>query len=85
METYIQIKLFATLQPFMPPSGEKYPINPGISIRNLLERLNVPQEKAKLILYEDGKPRDSGGNSRVAMKGGVCVEKFLYYERRQSL
>jgi hypothetical protein len=45
----------------------------------------IIQEKAKLILYEDGKPRDSGGNSRVAMKGGVCVEKFLYYERRQSL
>jgi molybdopterin converting factor small subunit len=52
METYIQIKLFATLQPFMPPSGEKYPINPGISIRNLLERLNVPQEKAKLIFID---------------------------------
>ena len=32
MKSHIQIKLFAGLQPFMPPSGEKYPIHPGISI-----------------------------------------------------
>ena len=36
----------------MPPSGEKHPINPGISIRNLLEQLNIPPEKAKLIFID---------------------------------
>ena len=52
MNSHIQIKLFAGLKPFMPTSGEKYPINPGISIRNLLEQLNIPHEKAKLIFID---------------------------------
>jgi molybdopterin converting factor small subunit len=52
MKSHIQIKLFANLQPFTPPSGEKYPINPGTSIRNLLEELNVPVEKARLIFID---------------------------------
>ena len=52
MKSHIEIKLFATLQPFMPPSGEKYQIKPGISIRNLLKQLKVPQEKARLIFID---------------------------------
>ena len=52
MKPHIQIKLFANLQPFMPASGEKYHINPGISILNLLEELNLPQEKARLIFID---------------------------------
>ena len=52
MKSHIQLKLFAGLQAFMPPSGEKYQINPGISIRNLLEELNLPQEKARLIFID---------------------------------
>jgi len=52
MDAHIQIKLFAGLQPFMPPTGEKYPILPGISIRDLLAQLNLPQEKAKLIFID---------------------------------
>lgn len=52
MKPHIQIKLFANLQPFMPASGENYHINPGISIRNLLEELKVPQEKARLIFID---------------------------------
>ena len=52
MKSHIQLKLFANLQTFMPPSGEKYQINPGISIRNLLEDLNLPQEKARLIFID---------------------------------
>ena len=70
MKTHIQIKLFATLQPFAPPLGEKYPIDPGISIRNLLEQLNIPQEKAKLIFIDGIKADLSstlGGGERVGI------------------
>ena len=49
METHIQIKLFASLSQFMPPSSDNYLIETGISIGKLLEQLNIPQEKAKLI------------------------------------
>ena len=49
MTSHIQIKLFASLQEFTPPSSDKYPIDTGLSIQSLLEQLNVPTEKAKLI------------------------------------
>ncbi len=71
MKPHIQIKLFATLQPFMPPSGEKYFINPGTSIRNLLEELNIPREKAKLIFIDGIK-----ANLSSTLDGGERVGIF---------
>ena len=71
MNSHIQIKLFAGLQPFMPPSGEKYPVNPGISIHNLLEQLNIPQEKAKLIFIDGIK-----ANLSSTLDGGERVGIF---------
>lgn len=49
MTSHIQIKLFASLQEFTPPSSDEYPIKAGMSINSLLEQLNIPPEKAKLI------------------------------------
>ena len=49
MTPHIQIKLFASLQEFTPPSSDEYPIDAGLSIQSLLEQLNIPPEKAKLI------------------------------------
>ena len=47
---HIHLKLYATLQMFTPPEGEEeYPIAPGTTIRGLLKKLNVPEEKAKLL------------------------------------
>jgi len=57
MTSQIQIKLFANLQRFTPPSANNYSIEPGISIRNLLEQLGIPEEKAKLI-FVDGVKSD---------------------------
>ena len=71
MNSHIQIKLFAGLQPFMPPSGEKYPINPGISIRIILEQLNIPQEKARLIFIDGIK-----ANLSSTLEGGERVGIF---------
>ena len=71
MKSHIQIKLFATLQLFMPPSGDKYHINPGISIRRLLEQLNLPEEKAKLIFIDGIK-----ANLSSTLNGGERVGIF---------
>ena len=71
MKSHIQIKLFATLQPFTPPSGEKYRIDPGISIRSLLEQLNLPEEKAKLIFIDGIK-----ANLASTLNGGERVGIF---------
>jgi molybdopterin converting factor small subunit len=49
MKATIQIKLFATLREFMPPSSDTFGIEQGISVRELLEQLNLPPDKAKLI------------------------------------
>ena len=50
--THIHVKLFATLQRFKPSSADHYAIEPGISVRKLLEQLNIPEEKAKLIFID---------------------------------
>ena len=71
MNSHIQIKLFANLQAFMPQTGEKYRINPGISISNLLEQLNIPQEKAKLIFIDGIK-----ANLSSTLDGGERVGIF---------
>ena len=49
MKATIQIKLFATLREFMPPSSDIFGIEQGMSISELLEQLNLPPDKAKLI------------------------------------
>ncbi len=52
MESHIQIKLFATLQRFMPASAENYAIETGTTIRTLLQQLDLPENKAKLIFID---------------------------------
>ena len=49
MPTYIDLRLFATLQRFSPPSPKTYAITPGSTVRDVLVQLGVPLEKAKLI------------------------------------
>ena len=49
MPPTIDIRLFAGLQHFNPPSPEAYPIEERMTIRALVNALNIPQEKAKLL------------------------------------
>ncbi len=51
MKSHIQIKLFASLQEFTPPSSDKYPIDEGLTIHSLLEQLNISQEKSQTHFY----------------------------------
>jgi molybdopterin converting factor small subunit len=57
MQPRIQLKLYATLQALLPPEGEDYPISPGMTVQELLSRLDVPMDKAKLI-FIDGRKAD---------------------------
>ncbi len=54
MESTIQIKLFATLTKHLPDNADAHPIEPGATVRPILEKLGVPLEQAKLI-FIDGK------------------------------
>lgn len=71
MQTHISLKLYATLKLFMPSSGEKYPIEPGTTVHDLLKLLNLPEEKAKLI-FIDGRQADLA----TKLQGGERVGIF---------
>lgn len=50
METpSIQLKLFASLTPMAPEDANHLPIEPGVSVKDLLEGLKIPLAKAHLI------------------------------------
>ena len=53
MESYIQIKLFASLQKFMPVSAENYAIEAGITVGELLQQLDIPQDMIKLVFINN--------------------------------
>lgn len=46
---HIQLKLFAALTPLSPQNADRVPIEPGLSVRALLEQHNIPIVKAHLI------------------------------------
>jgi molybdopterin converting factor small subunit len=54
---HITIKLFATLNKFLPADSDRYPIEKGITVGDLLPRLDIPEVKAKLI-FVNGKKGD---------------------------
>jgi molybdopterin converting factor small subunit len=49
MKTTVEIKLFATLQKFMPHSAQNFAIEPGTTVRRLIRQLDLPTDKIKLI------------------------------------
>jgi len=49
MASNIQIKLFANLKRFMPDGADNYAIKPGTTIRSLLQELDLPEDKIKLV------------------------------------
>ena len=52
MEIHINLKLFATLKRFLPRSSGHYPVPAGITIRDLIARLGIPEKEAKLIFID---------------------------------
>ena len=71
MKTHIQIKLFATLHRFMPPNANSYPVDSGISVRDLLEQLKIPEEKARLVFIDGAK-----ADLTTTLNGGERVGIF---------
>jgi molybdopterin converting factor small subunit len=70
MPTHIKLKLYATLQVFLPTEREDYPISPGITVQELLSQLNLPLEKAKLI-FIDGMKADLSSKLNGGERVGI--------------
>jgi molybdopterin converting factor small subunit len=69
--THIEIKLFATLQPLMPARAQKYPVVAGMTVKDLLVELNIPENEAKLIFINGKK-----GGLDTRLDGGERVGIF---------
>jgi molybdopterin synthase sulfur carrier subunit len=53
METaHIQLKLFAALGELSPENADRVAIQPGISVKELLDRMKIPSVKAHLIFID---------------------------------
>ena len=70
MKSHIQIKLFATLQKFMPASAENYTIEAGTTVGGLLQQLDIPLEKIKLV-FIDGTRADLTSTLRGGERVGI--------------
>ena len=71
MKAHIQLKLYATLGRFTPPSGEPYPIEKGDTVRQLIENLKIPEKEVKLVFINGIK----GGLASI-LNGGERVGLF---------
>jgi molybdopterin converting factor small subunit len=71
MQGHVTLKLYATLQPFLPPGGEEIPIVIGMTVQDLLRRIGVPEEKAQLIFIDGVK-----GELSTSLQGGERVGIF---------
>jgi len=71
MQSHIQIKLFASLKKFMPAAAENYAIEPGITVRTLLQQLHIPEDKIKLVVVDSVR-----ADLASTLKGGERVGIF---------
>ncbi|MBW2603658.1 MAG: MoaD/ThiS family protein [Deltaproteobacteria bacterium] len=71
MAIHITINLFATLKKFTPVSSDSYPINPGITVRELLDQLGVPEDEVKLVFINGVK-----NDVTATLNGGERVGIF---------
>lgn len=70
-ESEIQLKLFANLQAFMPPAADRYPIEAGITVGDLLAQLDIQEDKIKLIFIDGVK-----SELTTILRGGERVGIF---------
>ncbi|CAB5081982.1 hypothetical protein D3OALGA1CA_2128 [Olavius algarvensis associated proteobacterium Delta 3] len=71
MEAHVQIKLFANLKKFLPETADRYPIAPGISVKDLLIQMQVPLEESKLIFVNGVKSAPE-----ALLRGGERIGVF---------
>lgn len=45
----IELKCFATLAKFLPENGDDYPVEPGETIRSLVDKLGMPVDEVTLM------------------------------------
>jgi molybdopterin converting factor small subunit len=70
-QVHIQLKLFAGLAAYTPSNSDQLPIQPGVSVKEVLQQLAIPSVKAHLI-FIDGVKR----SLEFPLSGGERVGIF---------
>lgn len=55
MLIHISVKLFATLSKFTPDSSDRFAVEKGITVKDLVKQLNVPEKEVRLIFVNNKK------------------------------
>jgi len=53
MSATISLKLFATLAKRMPEDSSRYPILPGTTVADIVHKLSITEDEAKLIFVNN--------------------------------
>jgi len=67
----ISIKCFATLDKFQPENPDSFPINPGESVIDLMDRLEIPKKEVHIIFVNG-----VGAKPETLLKEGDRVGLF---------
>jgi molybdopterin synthase sulfur carrier subunit len=71
MGTLIRLELQATLKRFLPAAHERYPVEPGLCVRDLLAQLGIAEYEVNIV-FINGVPE----NLDSTIEGG---EKVVLY------
>ena len=71
METHVRLELMATLKRYQPVSHDRYPITPGILVRELMMQLNILEHEVNVVFVDGIK-----GNLDSMLSGGERVAFF---------
>lgn len=71
MEATIELRLFATLEKYLPERALPYRIQEGCRVRDMVEQIGIPLDKARLI-FVNGKKADL----ETVLHGGERVGIF---------
>ena len=64
----IELKLFATLAPYLPENSDNYPIDEGETIQSLIKKLGIPEKDVTLMFINSLR---SSPDSEIADKDRV--------------
>ncbi len=71
MTSHISINLYATLRKYMPESADRFPIEPGVTVGDVVDRLAIPRKQAKLVFVNSVR-----SDLDTPLKGGERVGVF---------
>lgn len=52
MDKTIRLEMKATLKRFLPDAHGSYPIKPGLRVRTLIERLDIPEYEVNIVFID---------------------------------